>query len=640
MQNLRFDRRVCVYTLVEMENCVQMEHFDLSPIGCQSPWEALLCLPKTHIDRRGAYTAISRAIEDRPCVFRAVLTKASAYNRNDQPTRSPFPAYLKVEWEFTDTKLQSRIYGRDIAQYLELVGETLTFDAIVKWNDPYWSLRFQRLSQVTGRVEPIYTGVSGLLRGELIESAVKSAWKTGQREHVIRAIEECEPVCRILEDAGRNAPWLIDSLHAPQTLAAADAALELAKRASVAEVRASAQPSRQATPSPYCIDDELIALVHAQPETLSQGQRLALNAIRKAVNAHRPAHVLLNGDVGTGKTLVFLLALASIAKSSQRPVAVLVPSDLVARQIHAQACERFPQMKPCIVSGDASIDASPIEIAQSQLIVGTQALIMRDGMPEFEAVVIDEQHKLSVQQRSQLLGQNTHVIESTATPIPRTLALALFDGWTNAIIARPPVDKTIRNHVVKESDRSRINALIKSHLANGKKIVFLYASVRGKGASVLKNGEALEQRFPGKVAIIHGKMKAAEKMQALEDFKSAEKPIAVASTAIEVGVDVPDVALMVVVGADRFGVAQLHQLRGRLVRNGGTGDFVMVMPEKAPRTTVDRLAAVAQHNDGFTLAQRDLEMRGFGELLGEAQSGGASTMFKLVRLEAADFLPA
>jgi ATP-dependent DNA helicase RecG len=191
--------------------------------------------------------------------------------------------------------------------------------------------------------------------------------------------------------------------------------------------------------------------------------------------------------------------------------------------------------------------------------------------------------------------------------------------------------------MVMNEDRRKVSGLVRSHLMNGRKVIFLYPKVRGEGASVKGAGERLAEHFPNQVGVLHGQMKSDAKNAALQCFSSGEKPIIAASTAVEVGVDVPNIGLMVVSGADRFGVAQLHQLRGRLARNGGAADFVMVLSKRPSRSTEQRLQALCEHPDGFSLAERDMEIRGFGDVLGDFQIGRAMTTFKLTRLEVEDF---
>lgn len=620
-----------------MDTCVDQASV-MSALGLNEAWEVLLCLPKIHVDARGAFTSLQRAHKDRPCLVKGFLNAIKAFNRDGEVTHSPYPASIQLDLTVGNDRITTRIFGAKLDELRDLVETTIVLEAQVQFKFGNFSLKSVSLSEVTGKVRPVYTGVPGKIAGEYVEAAIKQAIDDDHWAIAAKAVEAVPSVMEAINRAGRSAMWLLRSLHEPQSLQQADEALALARQATVFQVRSQAQPTRPAEPSTYCIDDALIEMVKAQPETLSESQRKALNTIRKACNAVTPAHILLNGDVGSGKTLVFLLALAAITKASNGTVGVMVPSDLVARQIHSQSKNRFPELRPALILGDSSACSSDEEIAQAKMVIGTQAMLNRSLAP-LAALVIDEQHKMSVDQRTALLSPNTHVIEASATPIPRSLALALFDGWVNAVIEHTPVAKTIRNHLLDGDARALANQLIRKHLQAGRKVIFLYPTVNGKETGVKAKGEALEKHFEGKVAILHGKLSAADKIKALDAFRSGERPIVVASTAIEVGVDVPDVGLMVVTGADRFGAAQLHQLRGRLVRNGGEGDFVMLLPQKVTKATRQRLEAVSKNNNGFVLAQKDLELRGFGELLGEMQTGSASTLFKLARLEPEDFLP-
>lgn len=237
-----------------------------------------------------------------------------------------------------------------------------------------------------------------------------------------------------------------------------------------------------------------------------------------------------------------------------------------------------------------------------------------------------------------LAHAHTHIIEASATPIPRSLALAIFDGWKQVKIINGPVPKQIRSSVATPRHRGSVVGLVRQHIDMGKKIIFLYHRVTGEGASVIDAGKRLSERFPSKVSILHGKLKPDEKQKALTAFATGEQPIIVASTAVEVGVDVADIGLMVVSNADKFGVAQLHQLRGRLARNGGSADFVMMVDKEIKGDTRERLEALCNYADGFSLAERDMEIRGFGDVFGEFQSGKFTGTFKLPRLDVADFM--
>lgn len=566
------------------------------------------------------------------------MIEARAFDRNDTQTRSPYPAYVAATMQFDDASACVRFYRARPGEWDSLLDGRVVFQGVVarsRAGELY--VNDASLDAVSGRIDAVYSGAQGQISGAVITSMVAAEIaRDASFAEAARLIAESAAAREVLTEFGRSSRWLIRNIHQPQSLRDADQAMTIAKRCCIQSVRLSARPAIAAGPADYNVDEKLIARVKGQPEVLSQGQREALNAIRRAVNSKCPANILLNGDVGTGKTLVFLLACAAIADTSGRDVAVLVPSDLVARQIHLQALSRFPDLSPKLITAGTS--ASATCQPGPRMLIGTQALLNSANL-DLAALVVDEQHKFSVEQRRALAGSRTHIIEASATPIPRTLALALFDGWDYAVIKSAPVSKSIANYVLPESDRHVAVGHIKKHLAQGQKVIFLYPSVNGKGGnSVTAKGALLQEHFPGKVACVHGKLSDKDKEAAIASFRSGQTPILVSTTVVEVGVDVPDVGMMLVSGAERFGVSQLHQLRGRLVRNGGVGSFVMITGTHLPQKTLARLHAVRDYNDGFALAQRDLELRGFGDVIGESQRGQAKTLFYLSRLEPSDFL--
>jgi len=559
-----------------------------------------------------------------------------ALDREGNATRNRFPA--SIEWQLLlpdNSSVSTRMFGMTVDQAEAIEGKDSTIETQVIQTNGSRYLRGARLQRLTGRVDALYTGIPGKVSGEVISAVVEDQWSSDlaiseaaeevMRSHVISAS---------LAARSRSPVALLRAIHRPDTVEQGERALAFARQCAIDEVRHGAQAGMRNTlgPARFSIDEPLIAAVANQPETLSESQRKALNTIRRAINQQQSARILLNGDVGSGKTLVFCLAAVAVARASKGLAAILVPNEIVARQIHELTTARFADLKPQLCTAEAG-EIDP----EALLLVGTQALLHRTLTQPLSILVIDEQHKFSVDQRMQLVGESTHVIEASATPIPRSLALALFDGWIQARISGSPVAKTIDTHILRESERNAAIELVRHHLQEGRRCIFLYPRVNGKG-SVTERAKALNERFPNRVAVIHGKLKPAEKEAALQQFRSGQAPIAVASTAVEVGVDVPDVGMMVISEAERFGLTQLHQLRGRLVRNGGRGDFVMMTAEATKRATLERLHALRKHSNGFDLAEADLKLRGFGDVLGDMQTGKTLGTFKLTRLVAEDFL--
>ena len=633
---------VCYYCGMSSNSC---QNPNLKRIGVNSDALTLLILPVSFIDKTIARTSVIDAPHNVQMLWTGSVVRSTHLDRDGIPTRSPFPIQIEFEVKFEcQTKIRLRAFGCTAIWGETEAGDTITFSA--ELSEKPWGLSFGSVKPnvVTGRIHPVYLGIAGQLSGQVVETAIAKSISCGDEvfDLASRIIESDTVVTTFIQQKMPVQTFLF-GLHAPKTVEEGLNCLSLARKATVHQVRSMGNSVTNTSDSTYIIDKELISAVAMQPEKLSQGQRVALNTIRTSINSNGSSRILLNGDVGSGKTLVFLLAIAAVLRKTGGMGAVMVPSEIVANQVWQQACQRFPDLNPSLVTGSSKqfgIDA--------KLLIGTQALLSIEFPHGLEILVIDEQHKMSVDQRSKLCSEHTHLIESSATPIPRSLALALFDGWREARIMGCPVDKKINCHLLV--NRSNASDIVRNHLRSKKKVIFVYPLVQSTKTKVKKREEIksddsvlaafkrLNFAYPGQVIALHGQMKPQEKEAAVKEFASGTKPIAVASTVIEVGMDIPDIGCMVVVNADRFGVAQLHQLRGRLVRNGGHGDFVMLTKEVVGKDTIARLEAVRDTCDGFDLAERDLTLRGFGNLLGEMQSGGTDTLFKLPRLTAEDFL--
>lgn len=328
---------------------------------------------------------------------------------------------------------------------------------------------------------------------------------------------------------------------------------------------------------------------------------------------------LLQGDVGTGKTAVAIAcAMAVLARGAL--CAFLAPTELLAEQHHATVSRWLRgtgvQVLLCTASSRRTIPADG-----PRLVFGTHALLSSDvALPGLGLVVVDEQHRFGVDQRMQLVqkGHNPHVLVMTATPIPRTLALVLFGDLDVVTVRQRPGDRAGAPafHVATERWPRAVQSIARAVRRQGRVFVVCPAvGEQGEKGGVVRVHEALQQRF--RCALVHGRQKAQERQRALALFQEGIVDVLVGTTVLEVGVDVPDATLMVVVSADRFGIATLHQLRGRVGRGRRRGLALLCGPQS------DRIRAVCETTDGFVLAEKDLQLRGSGELLGTQQSGFA-----------------
>jgi ATP-dependent DNA helicase RecG len=348
-------------------------------------------------------------------------------------------------------------------------------------------------------------------------------------------------------------------------------------------------------------------------------------------------HRLLQGDVGAGKTVVALLA-AIVAMENGLQVAFMAPTEILAVQHYgtlskllSQSRFRVDLLTGSITGQERQARLADIERGTTHLIVGTHALV-QDAV-RFHAlgfVVIDEQHRFGVAQRAQLgdKGLRPDVLLMTATPIPRTLALTDYSELdVSKITDLPPGRKPVRTRVTPESRRAEVYTLVREQLDAGRQAYVIYPLVDGSEKVDLRSATEMADHlqaevFPEfRVALLHGRMSQEAKDAVMRAFVSGRAQILVSTTVVEVGVDVPNASIMVIEHAERFGLSQLHQLRGRVGR--GTWDSHCVLLYQAPWTDEARarLQAMAETHDGFVIAERDLALRGPGDFFGTRQSG-------------------
>jgi ATP-dependent DNA helicase RecG len=373
------------------------------------------------------------------------------------------------------------------------------------------------------------------------------------------------------------------------------------------------------------------------PYRLTEAQRRVLGEIKQDLMAPHPMHRLVQGDVGCGKTIVALMA-ALVAVENDTQVAIVAPTEILAEQHFLQFHPWLEALglKASLLSGslparEKRLILEQLRAGEVHLVVGTHA-VLQDGV-EFRRLglgIIDEQHRFGVRQRGILRkkGENPHILVMTATPIPRTLSLTLFGDLALSLIDEMPPGRTpVRTRIVPESSRERAYTFIKSELAAGHQAYIVYPLVEeSEKSDLLAASEGAEylqkQVFPGaRVALLHGRMKPEEKEVTMAAFKRRQYDILVATTVIEVGIDVPNATVMMVEHAERFGLAQLHQLRGRVGRGGEVGTCLLMRSARCSEEGMRRLQVMSETNDGFRIAEADLEIRGPGEFLGTRQSG-------------------
>jgi ATP-dependent DNA helicase RecG len=373
------------------------------------------------------------------------------------------------------------------------------------------------------------------------------------------------------------------------------------------------------------------------PFKLTPGQRQAVKEIVDDMRSPAPMHRLLQGDVGAGKTIVALLA-AVVAMENGLQVAFMAPTEILANQ-------HFGNIARLLASSRFRVDlltgstpglhkhtvTSHIERGTTHLVVGTHALVQESvTFHKLGLVIIDEQHRFGVEQRATLRdkGLRPDVLLMTATPIPRTLALTDYSELeVSKITDLPPGRKPVRTLVKPESRRDEVFDVIRHELDQGRQAYVIYPLVEESEKVDLRSATEMADHlqaevFPAyRVALLHGRMKQEAKDHVMQSFVAGQVQLLVSTTVVEVGVDVPNASVMVVEHAERFGLSQLHQLRGRVGR--GSAESVCVLMYQAPWSddARERLRTMASTNDGFVIAERDLELRGPGDVFGTRQSG-------------------
>jgi ATP-dependent DNA helicase RecG len=434
-------------------------------------------------------------------------------------------------------------------------------------------------------------------------------------------------------------PDALRSVHRPATAAEAESgrrrlAFDELLDLQLMLIRARAVAKRHRAGVGFTIRRELTTRLHESlPWELTGDQQRSLREIVADMTATERMHRLLMGDVGTGKTIVALFAMLLAVENDFQAV-LMAPTELLAEQ-HAATLERLLaplDLRPELLLGrQAAAEKKAVRgglaTGQARLAVGTHALMQESvSFHRLGLVVIDEQHRFGVEQRAALIGKGAapDVLLLTATPIPRSLALTLYgDLDVSTLRERPPGRGTVRTALRTTAQRERVMDFVRTECAGGRQayvvLPVIEESERADLRAATTMSQSLAARWPElRVGLVHGRIKADERDGVMRRFRAGEIDVLVATTVIEVGIDVPNATLMLVEHPERFGLAQLHQLRGRVGR-GAEESYCILLAEGSP---ADRLHAFAATTDGFRIAELDLAERGMGDLIGARQSGG------------------
>ncbi len=488
-------------------------------------------------------------------------------------------------------------------------------------------------SEVTGKIFPVYSLCNGLT-SKIVNNTVKDALNKATEflpETLPEYIRKKYNLCSI--------DYAIKNIHFPES----EIALEIARRRLVFEELFVFQSAlfylrgglAKEKGIPFKNTDVSKELISSLPFSLTNAQNRVTSEILADLKKNTPMSRLVQGDVGCGKTMIAAIAMFVCAMNGYS-AALMAPTEILASQ-HAESLSKLfaPHgIKVSLIVGSMTAKArrealESIKSGETKIIVGTHALISeKTELGNLGLIITDEQHRFGVMQRRKLedKGRNPHTLVMTATPIPRTLALMLYGDLDISIIDElPPGRKAVDTFIVGEDMRERIYTFMKKETEAGRQVYVVCPAVEMSDSVELKDVytvyDELSSRF-GKenVCYIHGKMKPAEKDEIMLRFKNGEIKILVSTTVIEVGVDVPNASVMVIEDAARFGLSQLHQLRGRVGR-GKEKSYCILFPGKNSSKEVPRMAAMKKFTDGFKIAEEDLKLRGPGEFFGARQHG-------------------
>ena len=518
-------------------------------------------------------------------------------------------------------------YGREYIFYGAVSGDFIGYNMT---NPAFESLDSAPVT--TRRILPIYPLTAGLSNAAVLK-AVK------------QALEICDTPPEIIPSEVRSRYGILSAdraysaIHEPSSMAEA----ELAKKRLIFEeffvfstglslMRASRAEKR----TPAYVDTDMTAFYQGLPFRLTGAQSRAVSEIVADFRKGAPMNRLVQGDVGSGKTMVAAAAAFSAARNGKQS-ALMAPTEILAEQHYQSLRKLFAPMgiRVSLLTGSMKPREKKeireiIAAGETDLVVGTHALITDATVfRDLGLVITDEQHRFGVGQRAKLSakGNDPHLLVMSATPIPRTLALLMYGDLDVSILDElPPGREAVDTFLVGESYRARINAFIRKQVAEGHQCFVVCPAVEEnedlgiKAATVW--AETLQQTvFPDlRIALLHGQMKGAEKEAVMAAFARGEADVMVATTVIEVGVDVPNATLMVIEDADRFGLSQLHQLRGRVGRGKAKSYCILTSHNKSQETLL-RLKALCKTTDGFKIAEEDLKLRGPGDFFGSRQSG-------------------
>ncbi len=604
----------------------------LASLGIRTVYDALLHAPLRYEDRRERKDIAALVDGEKAGVVAVAVGKMNVRRGGGKALYTQSfrdgTGTVRVTWQNTPYLTRTFIHGAAYALY----GRVSVRGGVRQMFSPLHQPAGKKTGQI-GAIVPIYPAnaqVSQTLLSTVITNSLPAL---------------SEEVPDLLPAVVREAAGVMElrhalyALHRPADMCEAAAALDRLKFEELFLLFLGMRMQRRslAKKAGHVLSCDMKPFYAGLPFALTEGQTSAVRDICRDMASGRPMNRLIEGDVGSGKTAVAAAALYVAATCGKQGI-LMAPTEILARQ-HAQSLQTLlPGMEICLLTGrlrakERREAEEKIADGRAQVIVGTQAVLNENlSLSRVALAIVDEQHRFGVRQRGFLSGlaQSPHVLVMSATPIPRTLSLTFYGDLDISVLpARPSGRQTVDTFAVPPSYRERMYGFIKKELQKGNRAYIICPLAGEAGEEGLADAESyaasLSAYFaPEEILCLHGKMK--NKDEIMEKFATGQPGVLVSTTVVEVGVDVPSATVMVVENAERFGLSQLHQLRGRVGR-GSEKSYCILVSEPATKEAKARLATMKKENDGFKIAEEDLRLRGPGEFFGVRQHGDLQLLY-------------
>lgn len=618
----------------------------LASLGISKPWQAALYLPSSFIDCQDADEPIPDHEEARLVRWLRVTSQANVALR---ARRQPMIRFT-VE-DRAGNRFRASAYGspEEWIPQLEAGGLLLVELSTKRFAADLYVNIHRVLPDEWGRtLVPVYPLAStkiitqDVLREKILEWLPQSIPKAA--DHIRHQLQSVAPFDAVLEASGATG-WTLEGLleqaHRPHTIDHGEGARAVLSRLAALGSLHSAKESRPGKEANVFALPDLARCIDQLPFEPTDDQYQAITDISHLIgSSERPIYHVIFGDVGSGKSAVLVVIAAAAAAVGRRTVA-LFPTSILAQEQYRSFARMFPDVSAELVTGETAKESK----LDCLVTFGTSAMLHRKVQPP-DILVVDEQHKWSRAQREKLAGPRTHVLEMSATCIPRSQALMRYGGISVSQLRKGHCEKSITTRLWEGREQAvRLFTEIKQDVSEGYSVLMVYPKrKRTEGemdrSNVYRGMEKWHEQFPGLVRTVTSESSTEEVAEAIEAIKSGAARLLVATTVIEVGVDIPNLRRMVVVDPQRHGLSGLHQLRGRLARQGGEGVFHLVSNNPLPAATRQRVDALMSSTDGFALAEMDLKLRGPGDLRADSKrQAGADGNFLIgqpVELEVYD----